>query len=100
MSREPSEQPNRQGRQGRQGVSGGAEVPGEPVERDDPAAEGAVDEPAGDAVGAGPPTGEPRVDTALERLTELASLRSVEHVPVFEDVHERLRQVLDELDEG
>jgi hypothetical protein len=45
-------------------------------------------------------TGEPRVDAALARLDELEELPVTEHRAVFEDVHQRLRDVLGELDAG
>jgi hypothetical protein len=45
-----------------------------------------------------PATGEPRVDAALARLDELAGRPVTEHRAIFEDVHRRLRDVLDELD--
>jgi hypothetical protein len=67
--------------------------------------EGAVarDQGAGDALdpdgpGQRPATGEPRVDTALARLDELAGRPVTEHRAIFEDVHRRLRDVLGELD--
>jgi hypothetical protein len=47
-----------------------------------------------------PPAGDPRVDAALARLDELAGLPVTEHARVFEDVHRRLEDVLDELDTG
>ena len=63
--------------------------------------------PAGEAehgrpeqAGERPSTGEPRVDAALARLTELEGLPVAEHRAVFEDVHRRLRDVLGELDTG
>jgi hypothetical protein len=45
-------------------------------------------------------TGEPRVDAALARLDELEGLPVTEHRAVFEDVHERLSEVLGELAAG
>jgi hypothetical protein len=45
-------------------------------------------------------TGEPRVDAALKKLDELGELPVSEHPAVFEHVHARLRDVLDELDSG
>ncbi len=45
-------------------------------------------------------TGEPRVDDALRRLGELAELPVSDHPAVFEHVHARLSDVLDELDVG
>ena len=47
-----------------------------------------------------PATGEPRVDAALARLDELEGLPVAEHHAVFEDVHQRLTDVLGELDTG
>jgi hypothetical protein len=47
-----------------------------------------------------PTTGEPRVDAALARLDELEGLPVTEHRAVFEDVHQRLTDVLGELDTG
>lgn len=44
-----------------------------------------------------PVTGEPRVDDALGRLTDLASLPVAEHVVVFEDVQRRLHDTLADL---
>jgi hypothetical protein len=43
-------------------------------------------------------TGEPRVDDALRRLGELTELPVSDHPAVFERVHARLSDVLDELD--
>jgi hypothetical protein len=45
-------------------------------------------------------TGEPRVDDALRRLGELTELPVSDHPAVFEHVHARLSDVLDELDSG
>ena len=45
-------------------------------------------------------TGEPRVDDALSGLQELAGLPVAEHPPLFERAHQRLREVLGELDGG
>jgi len=36
------------------------------------------------------PTGDPRVDAALDRLSELDSVPVAEHVDVFTDIHGRL----------
>lgn len=44
-----------------------------------------------------PVTGEPRVDDALARLTDLSSLPVDEHVGVFEDVQRRLHDTLADL---
>ena len=40
------------------------------------------------------PTGESRVDGAMDRLNELSNLPAIEHVLVFEDVHRRLHESL------
>ena len=45
-------------------------------------------------------TGEPRVDEALRRLSELGDLPVSEHPPVFERVHASLVDVLGELRSG
>lgn len=52
------------------------------------------DRPRGDDA----PTGGADVDAALARLAELVDLPPADHVGVFEDVHERLKQVLSDLD--
>ena len=44
-----------------------------------------------------PITGEPRVDDALARLTDLSNLPVHEHVAVFEDVQRRLHETLADL---
>ncbi len=43
------------------------------------------------------PTGEPRVDAALERLAELDGAPVSEHVEVFTDIHARLTGALADL---
>jgi hypothetical protein len=45
-------------------------------------------------------TGEPRVDAALGRLSELDELPVSEHPGVYERVHEQLVDVLGELHQG
>jgi hypothetical protein len=48
-------------------------------------------------VPAGPPpepTGDPRVDAALERFGELGGTPVARHVALFEDVHQRLQDLL------
>lgn len=40
------------------------------------------------------PTGEGRVDAALDRIHELDELPTSEHVAVFEDIHRRLQEAL------
>jgi len=44
-----------------------------------------------------PITGEPRVDDALARLSDLTNLPVHEHVAVFEDVQRRLHETLADL---
>ena len=45
------------------------------------------------------PTGDPRVDAALDRLSELESTPVAEHVEIFTDVHARLTGALADLGE-
>jgi hypothetical protein len=45
-------------------------------------------------------TGDPRVDAVVDRLGRVDDLPLEEHVPVYEDLHDELRQVLSELDTG
>jgi hypothetical protein len=45
-------------------------------------------------------TGDPRVDTAVARLGELADAPLDQHPAIFEQVHDRLREVLGELSPG
>jgi hypothetical protein len=47
--------------------------------------------PAGPTPG---PTGDPRVDAAVARLGELGGRPVPEHVEIFEDVHQRLQELL------
>lgn len=49
-----------------------------------------------DAV-AQPSLGDPRVDEAVGRLSELAGLPVAEHPAVFEHVHQRLTEALGDL---
>jgi hypothetical protein len=49
------------------------------------------------AMSALPITGEPRVDDALGRLSDLTNLPVHEHVAVFEDVQRRLHETLADL---
>jgi uncharacterized Ntn-hydrolase superfamily protein len=44
-----------------------------------------------------PTAGDPRVDAALARLDELPGVPVSEHPRIFDDVHRRLEDVLDEL---
>ncbi len=54
----------------------------------------------GQAPGAPPRTGEPLVDGALSALDGLADRPLGEHAADFEQVHQRLREVLGELGAG
>ncbi|WP_432003822.1 hypothetical protein [Streptomyces sioyaensis] len=82
--------------------------PGEPEERVE-----AEDGGAGEAAGAGAagpagpqpigvgvtPTGQPAVDARLRRLADADHLPADGHLPVYEDVHRGLRDVLAALDQ-
>lgn len=73
----------------------GVEVPLLPAQADgDAGAVGQLELPAL------PHTGDPRVDDALARLTELETLPVEEHLPVYRDVHRRLHETLADLDVG
>ena len=45
------------------------------------------------------PTGDPRVDAALDRLAELEGAPVAEHVEVYTDIHARLNRALADLGE-
>lgn len=45
------------------------------------------------------PTGDPRVDAALDRLAEIEGAPVAEHVEVFTDIHARLTGALADLGE-
>ncbi|TDD58061.1 hypothetical protein E1293_47175, partial [Actinomadura darangshiensis] len=60
----------------------------------DEAAERMPQEPEVPAVPPPDPTGDPRVDAAVARLGELGGRPVSEHVEVFEDVHQRLQELL------
>ncbi|MFI0479802.1 hypothetical protein [Actinomadura sp. 9N215] len=51
-------------------------------------------EPEFPAVPPPDPTGDPRVDAAVARLGELGARPVPEHVEIFEDVHQRLQELL------
>jgi hypothetical protein len=57
---------------------------------------------AGVSAGAPPlePTGDERVDEAVARLGELGGAPVARHVEIFEDVHRRLQDVLDAIDQN
>ncbi|MGI8698257.1 MAG: hypothetical protein ACR2J0_03820 [Mycobacteriales bacterium] len=50
--------------------------------------------------GAPTPTGEPRVDAALDRLAELGGVPPAERVRGYDEVHRRLADTLADPDEG
>ncbi|SFQ00521.1 hypothetical protein K8Z49_07670 [Actinomadura madurae] len=54
----------------------------------------AAEEPGFPAVPPPDPTGDPRVDAAVARLGELGGRPVPEHVEIFEDVHQRLQELL------
>lgn len=60
------------------------------------AAEDGTPRPAGSL----PPTGDDRVDAAVDGLDRLAGRSVDEHVAVLEEAHGRLRDILGELSEG
>lgn len=47
-----------------------------------------------------PVTGEPGVDDAQKRLSEIADLPTADHVEVYDEVHQRLSDILADSDEG
>ena len=76
--------------------AGGSEpVPGGPPPTGDVQAGGSEPVPGGP-----PPTGDPRVDDAVAGLSRLPSRPATEHVAVLEEVHGRLRDILDDLGPG
>jgi hypothetical protein len=52
------------------------------------------------AVAQAPETGDARVDDAVAGLSRLPGRPAEEHVVILEEVHGRLRDILDELAEG
>ncbi len=44
------------------------------------------------------PTGDPRVDAALERLSGVRNRPTAEHVEIYEDIHLRLQDALADID--
>jgi hypothetical protein len=52
------------------------------------------------AVAQAPVTGDARVDDAVAQLSRLQGQAVGEHVAIFEEVHGRLRDILDELAES
>jgi hypothetical protein len=55
---------------------------------------------AGRAVAQAPATGDARVDDAIAGLSRLQGRPAEEHVAVLEEVHGRLRDILDDLGPG
>lgn len=72
-----------------------AQVPAPPAAQRDPA----PDEPEIPAVPPPDPTGDPRVDAAVARLGELGARPVPEHVEIYEDVHQRLQDLLASADQ-
>ncbi|HLI37131.1 MAG TPA: hypothetical protein VKV80_07295 [Streptosporangiaceae bacterium] len=60
----------------------------------------AGDSPAGADPMAGVPSGDERVDAVIARLGELAETPLDQHAALLGQVHDRLREVLGELDSG
>ncbi|RXS84077.1 hypothetical protein EST92_12110 [Streptomyces sp. TM32] len=79
--------------------------PGEPEERVEPEDGGAGEAAGAGAAGPQPlgvgvtPTGQPAVDARLRRLADADHLPADGHLPVYEDVHRGLRDVLAALDQ-
>lgn len=46
------------------------------------------------------PTGDPRVDAAVERLASIEDMELADRPAVLEEVHDRLREILGELGEA
>ncbi|MFI0408375.1 hypothetical protein [Actinomadura sp. 3N508] len=59
----------------------------------------APEEPEFPAVPPPDPTGDPRVDAAVARLGELGARPVAEHVEIYEDVHQRLQELLASADQ-
>jgi hypothetical protein len=72
--------------------------------RTEAAGRDALDDKVRSEAAAGTPaeqaTGEPRVDAALKLLERLPGLPVSDHPELFEQVHARLSEVLDELESG
>ncbi|WP_207933938.1 hypothetical protein [Actinomadura sp. KC06] len=64
-----------------------------------PETRAAPEEPEFPAVPPPDPTGDPRVDAAVARLGELGARAVPEHVEVYEDVHQRLQELLASADQ-
>jgi hypothetical protein len=70
------------------------------VVADDAASDGTAPDRAVGDTRAEQTTGEPRVDAALKLLDRLPGLPVSDHPELFEQVHARLSEVLDELESG
>ncbi|WP_216651280.1 hypothetical protein [Actinomadura litoris] len=79
----------RAGDAGDPGATGDAGAAAPPAAPPEPAAE-----PEVAAAPPPEPTGDPRVDAALARLGDLPGRPVPEHVEIFEDVHQRLQELL------
>ncbi|NYV74446.1 hypothetical protein [Streptomyces sp. UH6] len=77
-----------------------SDTPPGPAAGEPGAARAAAEDPAAPAPLGVPrtPTGDARVDTALERLADADHLAADGHVEVYEDVHRALREALTALD--
>ncbi|TDB89313.1 hypothetical protein E1264_08630 [Actinomadura sp. KC216] len=76
-----------------------AEVPAVPVAGHAVEPPPAPEEPEFPAVPPPDPTGDPRVDAAVARLGELGARPVPEHVEIYEDVHQRLQELLASADQ-
>jgi len=84
---------------GTEAEPGGTEATGQDAS-DDRIASGAVADRVAAKAPAEQMTGEPRVDAALKLLERLPGLPVSDHPELFEQVHARLSEVLDELESG
>ncbi|MEU3557169.1 hypothetical protein [Streptomyces fragilis] len=77
-----------------------SDTPPEPAAEEAEGAREQADDPAAPAPLGVPrtPTGDARVDTALERLADADHLAADGHLEVYEDVHRALREALTALD--
>ncbi|WP_448319511.1 hypothetical protein [Streptomyces sp. CO7] len=77
-----------------------SDTPPEPAAEEAEGAQEQADDPAAPAPLGVPrtPTGDARVDTALERLADADHLAADGHLEVYEDVHRALREALTALD--
>ena len=71
----------------------------DPVDADPPA-DLVPDEEWEVLAGGTEPTGDARVDAAIDRLNAVRGTRTADHVAVYEDVHRQLQDALADLDGG